>query len=115
MPERIQLKRTKGWRMPDNTVKVDRTSDFGNFYRIGEPMDRKMIRRWGFSVREFRNPDFVCPDAATAVARFAAVVGLNGSWPVAHIREQLRGKNLACWCKPGEPCHADVLLEIANG
>jgi hypothetical protein len=26
----------------------------------------------------------------------------------------LRGKNLACWCKPGEPCHADVLLEIAN-
>jgi hypothetical protein len=33
------------------------------------------------------------------------------------IREnigQLRGKNLACWCKPGAPCHADVLLELAN-
>lgn len=30
------------------------------------------------------------------------------------IAEALRGKNLACWCKPGEPCHADVLLEIAN-
>lgn len=27
----------------------------------------------------------------------------------------LRGKNLACWCKPGDPCHADVLLELANG
>ena len=26
----------------------------------------------------------------------------------------LRGKNLACWCKPGEPCHADVLLDLAN-
>lgn len=26
----------------------------------------------------------------------------------------LKGKNLACWCKLGEPCHADVLLEIAN-
>lgn len=26
----------------------------------------------------------------------------------------LRGKNLACWCKPGEPCHATVLLELAN-
>lgn len=26
----------------------------------------------------------------------------------------LRGKNLACWCKPGAPCHADVLLELAN-
>jgi hypothetical protein len=26
----------------------------------------------------------------------------------------LHGRNLACWCKPGEPCHADVLLELAN-
>lgn len=26
----------------------------------------------------------------------------------------IRGKNLACWCKQGQPCHADVLLEIAN-
>lgn len=25
-----------------------------------------------------------------------------------------RNKNLACWCKPGEPCHADVLLKLAN-
>lgn len=28
--------------------------------------------------------------------------------------QSLRGKNLACWCKPGALCHADVLLEIAN-
>ena len=27
---------------------------------------------------------------------------------------ELRGKDLACWCKEGEPCHADVLLELAN-
>lgn len=30
------------------------------------------------------------------------------------IKRELRGKNLACWCKPGDPCHCDVLLEIAN-
>lgn len=30
------------------------------------------------------------------------------------VRHELRGKDLACWCKPGAPCHADVLLEIAN-
>lgn len=30
------------------------------------------------------------------------------------IITSLRGKNLACWCKPGEPCHANALLEIAN-
>lgn len=28
---------------------------------------------------------------------------------------ELRGKNLACWCQPGDECHADVLLEVANG
>lgn len=27
---------------------------------------------------------------------------------------ELKGKNLSCWCKIGEPCHADVLLELAN-
>ncbi|OWV94233.1 hypothetical protein ATY81_12335 [Rhizobium sp. R72] len=27
---------------------------------------------------------------------------------------ELRGKNLACWCKHGSPCHADVLLQVAN-
>lgn len=26
----------------------------------------------------------------------------------------LRGKNLACWCALDQPCHADVLLEVAN-
>ena len=31
------------------------------------------------------------------------------------IRAQLAGHNLACWCRPGTPCHADVLLELANG
>ena len=30
------------------------------------------------------------------------------------IRQELAGKNLACWCPIGSPCHADVLLEIAN-
>jgi hypothetical protein len=30
-------------------------------------------------------------------------------------RQELRGMNLACWCKAGLPCHADVLLAIANG
>jgi hypothetical protein len=30
------------------------------------------------------------------------------------IRAELGGHNLACWCKPGTPCHADVLIELAN-
>jgi hypothetical protein len=38
--------------------------------------------------------------------------------PQAQLQEQLselRGKNLACWCHLDHPCHADVLLEMANG
>src|SRR6476620_5167952 len=31
------------------------------------------------------------------------------------IRRELKGHNLACWCKPGTPCHSEVLIEIANG
>lgn len=30
------------------------------------------------------------------------------------IRRELRGYNLACWCKLDTPCHADVLIELAN-
>jgi hypothetical protein len=33
---------------------------------------------------------------------------------VAAARQELAGKDLACWCKPGEPCHADIWLEVAN-
>ena len=39
-------------------------------------------------------------------------------WVMAHIHE-LRGKNLACWCKLPKPyeldrCHAATLLQLAN-
>ena len=30
------------------------------------------------------------------------------------VKHHLRGKNLACWCPFDQPCHADVLLKIAN-
>lgn len=93
MAERIQLKRTKGWRMPPNTVKVDRTTGWGNPCAVGQP---------GIET------------AADAVEAYRKKVASSR-----HEREQarqiLRGKNLACWCPLDAPCHADVLLEIANG
>jgi hypothetical protein len=30
------------------------------------------------------------------------------------VKKELRGKDLYCFCKPGEPCHGDVLLRIAS-
>jgi hypothetical protein len=48
-----------------------------------------------------------------AVAAFRAACSRNPDF-VAKIKRDLRGKNLACWCRPGIPCHCDVLLDLAN-
>lgn len=40
--------------------------------------------------------------------------GKTPPFSLADMRVELHGKNLACWCKIGTPCHADVLLELAN-
>jgi hypothetical protein len=53
------------------------------------------------------------PDAAQAVRRFRLDLLLRLSRNP-DLLESLRGKNLACWCKPQTPCHADVLLDLAN-
>ncbi len=96
MPERIQLSRRKGWRKPENTVVVARPSQWGNPFRVGEnAIDQAQ------AVEQFRN---LVMDPGRTYQGFRQTV-----------REQLGGKNLACWCHPGTPCHADVLLEIANG
>ncbi len=104
MPERIQLSRVRGWRMPENTVKVDRTTRWGNPYRVGSTVHRGP---------PFSGRDEMVRDAAHACRLFRR--WLMNLRDAEHHIAPLRGKNLACWCKPGEPCHADVLLELANG
>jgi hypothetical protein len=102
-PVRIQLSRAKGWRMPPDTVKVDRSTRWGNPFRVGDRVHRGP---------SYSGRDEVVRDAAHAVRLFRAWL-----WTQARsdsLVPLLRGKNLACWCKPGEPCHADVLLELAN-
>lgn len=102
MPERIQLSRAKGWRLPPNTVKVDRTSRWGNPY-VTMPGKRPGA--------ELGSGRIAVKTAADAVACFeASITGAQ----VQRIRAELAGKNLACWCRRGSPCHADVLLRLAN-
>ncbi len=107
MPDRIQLRRTKGWRKPEGAVVVARPTKWGNPYRVG-----------------------IHGDAARCVALYRqAATGLidNTRPPVPQVTEvmamqdhlrthlpELRGKDLACWCPLDAPCHADVLLELAN-
>ena len=90
-PKRIQRKRTKGWRMPENTIYVGRPTKFGN------PFNWKTMGR-AEAVRKYR----------LWIQRLAYDYR-NAPNPL-----ELRGKSLACWCPLDQPCHADVLLELAN-
>jgi hypothetical protein len=104
MPERIQRKRTKGWKMPPNTVNVTRPGKWGNPARVG---------MW---------KGFTAADAVEAYRcwqrrdlSYRSWEGISGKPPTdEEIRRELRGKNLACFCPLDQPCHADVLLELAN-
>ncbi len=86
MPKRVQRKRTKGWRMPDRRHAV----------YVGRPTI------WG-------NPF----KGEGAVERYRAELLADPT--AGEILQALRGKDLVCWCALDAPCHADVLLELANG
>jgi hypothetical protein len=105
-PKRIQLSRKRGWRLPLNTVVVSRPSKWGNPFKVhkptGDPTDL-MDAQQG-----------VCFSREAAVKRFTEWLKTTLQWQF-EIRRELRGKNLACWCPLDKPCHADVLLKIANG
>ncbi len=107
MPDRITLSRAKGWRMPPNTVKVDRSTRWGNPFRVGQTVHSG-------TGREATQEDIATQ--ADAVRAFADMLQLDlRNYPSTEdIRTHLRGKTLACWCKPGDPCHADILLQVAN-
>lgn len=103
-PHRIQLRRAKGWRMPAGTVKVDRTTQWGNPFVVGKHGTREECVRL-FMLLMAGNICLSTGNAEEQVKCYRYV---------SRHRRSLRGKNLACWCPPGKPCHADVLLEIAN-
>jgi hypothetical protein len=114
IPVRVQLRRTKGWRMPGNTVSVARGPGrvFGNPFTIKNAKGVGRLRPEqvpAFVVACFRiwldggRADWMGRDSDAAAAALLRLL------------PELRGKNLACWCPLDQPCHADVLLEIANG
>lgn len=95
MPRRVQLSRRKGYRKPAGAIVVSRPTRWGNPFAVARDADTDARRRLVGDYRSFLER------------------GL-GAVTVADVRGQLRGKDLACWCPLGQPCHADVLLEIAN-
>lgn len=94
MPKRVQVRRVKGWRLPAGAVYVGRPTKFGNPFRAAD----------------------LPGGAEEAVRRFEEWLlrSTEGRNILAAARAELRGKPLACWCRAGEPCHADVLLRLVN-
>jgi hypothetical protein len=109
-PRRVQRRRVKGWRMPENAVYVGRPSKWGNQFKVGDwvRLDPTLL------------PVQITP--TVAVVLFAAKCDEVLTLPAEsaqrlHLErylKEIRGHDLACWCALDAPCHADVLLEIAN-
>ena len=87
-PKRIQRKREKGWKNPPGTIYVGRPTKWGNPYLLSEYGTTALLNYKGW---------------------IQGLV-LIGQLSLA----ELRGHDLSCWCKEGAPCHADILLEMAN-
>lgn len=134
MPDRIQLRRSKGWRKPAGAVIVARPSIWGNPWGIGTPgrldaLDTRyqtvipitqssavnLYRDW-LTLSRISVP--ALPDLSRLTEAGAAALRdhLHGRRKLILSEiHHLRGRDLCCFCKPGTPCHADVLMEIANG
>lgn len=114
-PQRIQLRRTPGWRMPPNTRSVARPSRWGNPFQVV-----KWAGRYGGwqavgntesgPVREAKKYAVV-----DAVELFRLHAGPMGSVEIDQADlDALTGLNLACYCPVGTPCHADTLIAWCN-
>jgi len=113
-PQRIQLRRTKGWRLPKGAVVVSRPSKWGNPFTAAAAIDAGYAdtQEEGRKVARDAFHDWLHGDTWAA--------GSNDEWAVMRLRflaelSELAGHDLACWCPLDQPCHADVLLELANG
>lgn len=149
MPQRIQRKRTKGWRMPQGAVYVGRGSKWGNPFVAGKTQIRTpgVDAPWehegrlhkvtgernffctgtddvGMPVGFWHDVKLATVDQVVELYRQRMlrtdVANVGFGEPLAVVRSELAGKDLACWCPLVDaqgnpvPCHADVLLELAN-
>lgn len=107
MAERIQRKRTKGWKMPPNTICVSRPGPFGNPW-VG--ISPRVAVAW---FKKDLLHEMAVEGGPCCKEGISSGVSEH-FWRMARRVPELRGKNLACWCPLDSPCHADILLEIAN-
>lgn len=131
--KRVQRKRLKGWKMPENTVYIGRGSKWGNPFRVVEYEFGKWAVKtdgsFGCNQILIKNCRAFYSDKSDAV-NDAVQCYRDLLLPYSHKEgdlkdfyiskanlddlAELEGKDLACWCPEGEPCHGDVLIEMIN-
>lgn len=136
-PQRIQRRRTKGWRMPEGAKYVGRGTKWGNPFVVGKTQVRIPAldgAEWehedrlhkvsgqknffctgtderGMPVGIWHQVEDATPEQCVELyrRRWIHLADLDA------LRAELAGLDLACWCPLDRPCHADVLLTLANG
>lgn len=117
-PQRIQLRRTRGWRKPEGAIVVARPSKWGNPYRViggtvygpaGGPLR-------GGELVAYSTHSHANDAVLEAIQKFRRDIGCEARSKLTAelIRRKLAGHDLACWCPVGFPCHSDVLIALAN-
>jgi len=123
-PKRIQRKRTAGWKLPEGAICVTRPGKWGNPFVVGEAIERDSDL-WPYIADLFPSVDEPVFQgaklASVRLQRAEDVVEAHFRWFLEQpalmitVEEELGGRDLACFCKIGAPCHADTLLMAARG
>ena len=136
LPKRIQLRRTKGWKKPEGAIVVSRPSKYGNPFAVtggwqeafravalgelGNEAGRRAaavkLYEWWLTADYTETVQADGPDDKRTPWQREVMTVTAGRRPPTReeIRRELRGRDLACWCRLDQSCHADVLLKLAN-
>ena len=121
-PQRIQRKRTKGWKMPENCIYVGRPTKFGNPFRLTPDgwiecysINRTILNPWilwsatgGFNIDDILELYELWVNGMLSERKYLPHT------PTDEMLNSLSGKDLSCFCPLDKPCHADILLKLAN-
>ncbi|MCZ2129514.1 MAG: DUF4326 domain-containing protein [Bacteroidia bacterium] len=107
MMKRVQRKRTKGYRIPENTKYVGRPTKWGNPFRVEDLGAEESVKRY----KECILNNAMCYYYIDEIE--ASIQFDRFKWMSENL-EQLRGFDLACFCSLSVPCHADALIELLS-
>jgi hypothetical protein len=110
---RIQRRRTKGYKLPPNCICINRGTKWGNPFKVSEYGQEKAIRLFRECLLNNAMVYFYFHEALfsmeTTLKQFE-----HFKWISEHLHE-LEGHDLACFCPIEKPCHGDVYIELLNG